>query len=605
SNNQLTGSVPASLGNLTYLSSLSLSHNQLSGSIPASLGNFAASGNLYLDFNHFASLPQFSSNLYQFYVNNNQLTFESLESNISKFNYPTDYAPQDSVGMAANHSLTAGQSLALSALVGGANNRYQWTLDEVDIDGATNASLTVTDAGSYGCKITNTVVTGLTLDRRRVNVSLSTASVCQATGTILREVWTNLSGSHITDIPVLSQPNLSSQLTSLQAPANFGDRYGQRLRGYICAPQTGAYTFWIVADNDAQLFLSTDAEPANKQVIAFIKNGYALPSQWIKYPSQKSVMINLVAGQRYYLEAIHKEEYGGDNLIIGWRTPVSATNATPVIVPGSVLSPFVPVVVTACAGSGSIQREYWANVLGNTISSIPVNTVPSSTSLVSSFEGPTNVADKYAARYRGYLCAPATGQYRFAIAGDNEVELWLSTNESAVDKQKLAFISGGYTNPREWSKYATQQSAWVTLQAGQKYYIEALHKEATGGDNLAVGWLQPGSVTYFVIPGANLVPFQATTAREALVEEVIGLEAYPNPFSSEVTVNFTTPVTGQASLDLYDLQGVRVQSLFAQQVQAGESHQVVVEGSALHSGLYLLRLINGTQVSHLKVILSK
>ncbi|MES2734405.1 MAG: SBBP repeat-containing protein [Bacteroidota bacterium] len=265
---------------------------------------------------------------------------------------------------------------------------------------------------------------------------------------------------------------------------------------------------------------------------------------------------------------------------------------------------YAPPAVPTCAGTGSIRREYWANVVGNTISSIPVNAVPTSTSLVTSFEGPTNVADNYAARYRGYLCVPTTGQYRFAIAGDNEVELWLSTSENAANKQKLAFISGGYTNPRQWTKYATQQSALVTLQAGQRYYIEALHKEGTGGDNLAVGWQQPGSAVITVIPGTNLIPFQA--AREAaLEEEVIGLQAYPNPFSSEVTVNFTTAIAGRASLDLYDLRGVRVQPLFERQVQAGESHQVVVEGSALQNGLYLIRLVNGNQVSQLKVMLAK
>ncbi|MES2732635.1 MAG: M4 family metallopeptidase, partial [Bacteroidota bacterium] len=330
-NNQLSGSLPVELGTLSALQVLWLDDNKLSGSIPTTLGSLPALTSLYFNTNQFTSLPAFVNNVNEFYVQQNQLTFESLEPNISKLNNPPSYAPQDSVLLAANVALVAGTSVELSALVGGANNRYQWTLNGVDVNGATNATLTVTAAGTYGCKITNTVVTGLTLHRRQVNVSVSSAPVCQATGKILREVWTNLSGSRITDIPVLSPPNLTSQLTSLQAPANFGDRYGQRLRGYICAPKTGAYTFWLVSDNDAQLFLSTDAEPAHKQVIAFIKNGYALPGQWTKYPSQKSVAINLVAGQQYYLEAIHKEEYGGDNLIVGWRTPASAANATPVI----------------------------------------------------------------------------------------------------------------------------------------------------------------------------------------------------------------------------------------------------------------------------------
>ncbi|MES2731853.1 MAG: CBM35 domain-containing protein [Bacteroidota bacterium] len=513
----------------------------------------------------------------------------------------------------AQGNFYAGQPMALKATATDADGTVKkvsfWIdgqLVGVDTDAQDGWEISWTGAvvGAHTIMAQATDNEGIVATSAPVTFTLKTY-VCQASGTILREVWTNLDGSQITDIPVLSQPNLTNQITSLQAPANYGDRFGQRLRGYICAPQTGAYTFWIVSDNDAQLSLSTDADPAHKQTIAFIKNGYAFPGQWTKYPSQKSATVNLVAGQRYYLEALHKEEFGGDNLIIGWRTPASAANATPVIVPGSVLSPFVPVVVTACAGSGSILREYWANVKGDAISNIPVNTTPSSTSLVTTFEGPTNVADKYAARYRGYLCAPISGQYRFAIAGDNEVELWLSTSESAAGKQKIAFISGGHTNPREWTKYATQKSALVTLQAGQKYYIEALHKEATGGDNLSVSWQQPGSATFFVIPGANLVPFQAANAREASLEEVIGLQAYPNPFTSELTVNFTTTVAGQASLDLYDLRGVRVQPLFEQEVQAGESHKVFVKANALQNGLYLIKLVNGNQVSHIKVMLTK
>ncbi len=37
-----------------------------------------------------------------------------------------------------------------------------------------------------------------------------------------------------------------------------------------------------------------------------------------------------------------------------------------------------------------------------------------------------------------------------------------------------------------------QQSAAITLKGGRKYYIEALHKDGGGGDNLAVAWAGPG-----------------------------------------------------------------------------------------------------------------
>jgi hypothetical protein len=47
----------------------------------------------------------------------------------------------------------------------------------------------------------------------------------------------------------------------------------------------------------------------------------------------------------------------------------------------------------------------------------------------------------------------------------------------------------------------------VRLEQGKKYYLEAVHKQNTGGANLAVGWIAPGGSAATVIKGAYLSPF--------------------------------------------------------------------------------------------------
>jgi len=422
------------------------------------------------------------------------------------------------------------------------------------------------------------------------------ADTCAATGSILREVWNNISGTSVSNIPLSTPPDLSEQIFSFQTPTNVADNYGQRVRGYICPPSSGYYTFWIASDDNSELWLSTNDQPANKYKIASV-TGWTSPAEWTKYTSQKSVQINLIAGQKYYIEALHKEGSQGDNLAVGWQLPNGSYERP---IPGTRLAPFsVPLTVNisspvnnaafnagsnitinasvaggtasiqkveffsgvnklgedlsspytftwnnvpsgnytltakvtdtasntavsaginitvsqsaTCNGTGNITREVWYNVSGTSVSNIPVNTNPGFTGQLTIFQSPTNFADNYGQRIRGYVCPPATGNYIFWIASDDNSELWLSTNDQPSGKQKIASVTG-WTSPAEWTKYTTQQSVLINLTAGQKYYIEALHKEGSQGDNLAVGWQLPSGIQERPIPGSRLSTYTTVIA---------------------------------------------------------------------------------------------
>ncbi len=339
------------------------------------------------------------------------------------------------------------------------------------------------------------------------------AVTCSATGTILREQWDNIGGTSISDIPLQKTPTSTSQLTSFEGPLNAADNYGSRIRGYICPPQTGNYTFWIATDDAGELWLSTDDNPDNKVRIANV-DGWTNYQEWGKYASQKSASITLQGGKKYYIEALQKEAGGGDNLSVQWQLP-DATMETPIA--GSHLSPYVPdaAATTVATGSGSITRDEWANVGGNTIANIPLQSTPTSTGAITSFEGPKDAADNYGSRIRGYITAPQTGNYTFWLATDDAGELWLSTDNKPANKVRIANVDG-YTNYREWNKYASQKSVSITLQAGTKYYIEALQKEGGGGDNLSVQWQLPDGSMETPIAGIHLSPYTSTAADQTI-----------------------------------------------------------------------------------------
>lgn len=160
---------------------------------------------------------------------------------------------------------------------------------------------------------------------------------------------------------------------------------------------------------------------------------------------------------------------------------------------------------------GSILREWWNGIGGSALESLRSHAgfpdKPSGQSLEKSFESPVGFGNEYGTLLRGYVHPPVTGDFVFWIAGDDNCELWLSTDDNPANKRKIASVPG-YTKPREWTKTPEQKSAPVSLVAGRRYYVEALHKEGDGEDFVSVGWQLPDGADERPIPGTRLSPFK-------------------------------------------------------------------------------------------------
>lgn len=474
----------------------------------------------------------------------------------------------------------------------------------------------------------------------RMNINLNILPDTVQAGKIIHEMWTGIPGKIVSAIPLNTSPTSTTLLTRLETQPDAGDNYGSRIRGYVRAPMTGNYIFWIASNDNSELWLSTDENEENKTKVASV-TGYTHPGQWSKYPSQRSAEVSLRADQKYYIEVLHKEGTGTDHLAVGWELPDGSLERP---VPGMRLIPYgqkdnnePPTVkilspaegqtfsapatiniealaedadrdivkvdfyqgttklgtdieapyqyswknvavghytlrVTAtdqkgkadtamvnvtvseqgpCTSAGSIFREQWNDVTGTMISSIPLDAAPASIETLTAFESSANISDNYGARIRGFICVPLTGEYTFWIASNDKSELWLSADASPQNKTMIAHVER-YTNIRQWTKSPGQQSSPVALIAGQKYYIEALHKEGVGSDHLAVGWQLPDGTFERPMPGIRLMPFENTGNHAPQV-------TLTQPADEG---KFTAPATVSITADAWDEDGTITRVIF-------------------------------------------
>src|SRR6185369_1925694 len=143
-----------------------------------------------------------------------------------------------------------------------------------------------------------------------------------------------------------------------------------------------------------------------------------------------------------------------------------------------------------------VYRQLWAGIGDGSLGSLtnnanfPNNPSVSYTKVFTNFETEVDMMENYSQRLRAFVVPPTNGNYVLWIASDDNSELWLSSDETPLNKIRVAFVPG-WTASREWTKYPEQHSTPIALEGGRRYYVEALMSEGGGGDNLALRWQKP------------------------------------------------------------------------------------------------------------------
>ena len=270
------------------------------------------------------------------------------------------------------------------------------------------------------------------------------------------------------------------------------DTFSVRWTGELEPRFSETYTFTLSADDGASLWEN------NRLVVD--------RTRYDANNTGNSGTIALQAGVRVPIRVEYIEQTNPAYVRLAWQSASQGRE----IIPTSALYP-----TANLDDRGSIRIETWAGA--GTIIALAANAnypnKPDGRGYLTSFESLSqNLGDGFGKKVSGWIVPAATGAYIFAVSGDDEVQLKLSTDATAANAVPIAQTTTA-TAFRNWTAKASQTSAAITLQAGSKYYIEALHADAAGADHFSIGWKKPGDAAISVIPDEVLIPTGVDTVQ--------------------------------------------------------------------------------------------
>jgi hypothetical protein len=244
-----------------------------------------------------------------------------------------------------------------------------------------------------------------------------------------------------------------------------------------------------------------------------------------------------------------------------WRVDVISANGE--VYAGAVWSFTAPL----CTGGG-VLREWWLNVpwvsLEDLLRSPCFQQIPDGRECLDCFEGPTNWRDHYCSRLSALLLPPISGDYTFYIASDEQAALFLSTDANPANRILIAGVPSA-TGRRDWDRFSEQKSEPVKLMAGKKYYMEALMRENTGNDHIAVAWRRLG----MLVPEVICTPFVQNAACRPYIAHS------PNPQDGEAGVALTPILSWTAGREAVQ-----------HDVYFGDDYDLVANASPVRCGPY-------------------
>jgi alpha-tubulin suppressor-like RCC1 family protein len=235
--------------------------------------------------------------------------------------------------------------------------------------------------------------------------------------------------------------------TGTPAPGIDADSFSVVWSGQVRPRFAETYTFYTYSDEGVRLWV----------------NGQLIINQWSPHgPTEHSGQVALSPGSRYDIRMEFYDQTGGATAKLSWSSPTQAKE----VIPTSRLYP---------ARTNGLLATYYDNPDFSELRLAQIDPVVGSQWGTNSPGSGLDI-DTFSVVWTGWVIAPTTESYTFHTLSDDGIRLWVN----------------GLLLVNNWTDHTvTENSATISLQAGQAYDIRVEYYDNIGTSTAQLRWSTP------------------------------------------------------------------------------------------------------------------